>query len=294
MLVAWAEPPGIRFLEGLGQAVSWVRDAVPVVVTWPVVVAGVVLYLGVSRVATARLASIFGRFRSLKLLGAEVGFSEEGARRLAADADKTFDEFRREADVEFQRQAHLQDLRRKLELIFRASSPEISDDDELRACAKRCHFRCAIHVPDILFTDTLYQLLDYYPKQERGGAGRRFSTRFGIIGRAWRLHEHQGEGTAAHSKEDLVREWGMTDEEAETHSRQRPSYICAVLKEPGGLTLGVLFLDSTEREAFGNSDRAVALAGALALKAERVGFTEALQKVLNELSKYSTAIRIHG
>jgi ubiquinone/menaquinone biosynthesis C-methylase UbiE len=184
----------------------------------------------------------------MKLLGAEVGFSEEGARRLAADADKIFDEFRGEADVEFQRQAHLQDLRRKLELVFRSSSPEISDDDDIRACAKKPHFRCAIHVPHILFTDTLYQLLDYYPKQKRGGAGRRFSTRFGIIGRAWRLYEHQGEGTAAHSKEDLVREWGMTDEEAETHSRQRPAYICAVLKEPRGLPLGVLFLDSTESE----------------------------------------------
>ena len=119
MLVAWTELPEMGFLEGLGRAVSWLRDAVPVVLTWPVVVAGVVLYLGVSRVATARLASIFGRFRSMKLLGAEVAFSEEGARRLAADADKIFDEFRGEADVEFQRQAHLQDLRRKLELVFR-------------------------------------------------------------------------------------------------------------------------------------------------------------------------------
>ena len=86
----------------------------------------------------------------------------------------------------------------------------------------------------------------------------------------------------------------MTDEEAETHSRQRPAYICAVLKEPRGLPLGVLFLDSTESEAFGSSDRAAALARSLALKAEMVGFTEALQKVRNELSKYSTAIRIHA
>lgn len=294
MLVAWAGPPEMRFLVGLGQAASWVRDAVPVVVTWPVIVAGVILYLGMSRVAAARLASIFGRFRSLKLLGAEVAFSEEGARRLASDAEHVFDEFRRQADLEFQRQARRQDLRRKLELVFQSYSPDIGDDDKLRTCAGRPGFRCAIHVPDILFTDTLYQLLDYYPKQDRGGAGRRFSTRFGIIGRAWRLNEHQGEEAAAHSKEALIREWGMTDEEAESHSRQRPAYVCAVLQDQKGLPLGVLFVDSTERAAFGGRDQAAALARSLALKAESVGFTEALQKVLNELSKYSTAIQIHG
>jgi hypothetical protein len=300
MLVAWSHPPEMRFLVGLGQAASWLRDAVPVVVTWPVIVAGVILYwgcrvvLGMSRVAAARLASIFGRFRSLKLLGAEVAFSEEGARRLASDAEHVFDEFRRQADLEFQRQARRQDLRRELELIFQSSAPDVGDDDNLRTCARKPGFRCAIHVPDILFTDTLYQLLDYYPKQERGGAGRRFSTRFGIIGRAWRLNEHQGEEAAAHSKEALIREWGMTDEEAESHSRQRPAYVCAVLHDQRGLPLGVLFVDSTEHAAFGGRDQAAALAGSLALKAARVGFTEALQKVLNELSKYSTAIQIHG
>jgi hypothetical protein len=294
MLVAWAEPPQMQFLEGFGHAVSWLRDAVPAVLTWPVVIAGVILYLGISRVAAARLASIFGRFRSLKLAGSEIAFSEEGARRLATDAEHVFDEFRREADLEFQLQARRQDLRRKLELIFQSSSADINDDNNLRTCVAKPGFRCAIHVPDILFTDTLYQLLDYYPKQERGGAGRRFSARFGIIGRAWRLNEHQGEEAAAHSKEALIREWGMTDEEAESHSRQRPAYMCAVLRDQKGLPLGVLFVDSTERAAFGSKEQAAILAGSLGAQSGGVGFTEALQKVLNELGKYSTAIQIHG
>jgi hypothetical protein len=86
----------------------------------------------------------------------------------------------------------------------------------------------------------------------------------------------------------------MTDEEAESHSRQRPAYMCAVLRDQKGLPLGVLFVDSTERAAFGSKEQAAILAGSLALKAEGVGFTEALQKVLNELGKYSTAIQIHG
>jgi hypothetical protein len=61
-------------------------------------------------------------------------------------------------------------------------------------------------------------------------------------------------GGRRNSKEALIREWGMTDEEAESHTRQRPAYICAVLKGPRGLPLGVLFVDSTEPEAFGSKD----------------------------------------
>jgi hypothetical protein len=86
----------------------------------------------------------------------------------------------------------------------------------------------------------------------------------------------------------------MTDEEAESQTRQRPAYVCVVLKHSKGLPLGVLFLDSTRPAAFGDSQRATELASSLADKAEKVGFTEALEKVLNELGKYSTAIRIHG
>jgi hypothetical protein len=85
-------------------------------------------------------------------------------------------------------------------------------------------FRCTIHVSDILFADDLYQLLNHYPRSGGSGVGRRFSVRYGIIGRAWRLNQHQGEGDArAESKEDLVRYWGMTQEEAEAISRHRPS-----------------------------------------------------------------------
>src|SRR5690606_2367761 len=116
MVVTWAEFPEMRLLESLSQVVSWLRDAIPHIVTWPVVVGGIVLYLGYSRVAAVRLSSIFGRFQTLKLLGAELSFSEEGARRLATNADEIFDEFRRHADMEFQRQARVQGLRRKLEL----------------------------------------------------------------------------------------------------------------------------------------------------------------------------------
>jgi hypothetical protein len=150
-LILYVVTSQARFLAGVGHILTWLRDSVPIVVTWPVVVVTLVIYLGTSRVAAARIASMFGRFRSVKLLGAEIAFSEEGARRLATDAEQTFDEFRRQADLEFQRQASRHDLRRKLELIFQAPSSDISNDDVLRAWRGEEKFRCTIHVPDILF-----------------------------------------------------------------------------------------------------------------------------------------------
>jgi hypothetical protein len=61
--------------------------------------------------------------------------------------------------------------------------------------------RGTIHVPDIIFKEYLYQLTKYYVLTENGSRvegspGRRFSMRFGIIGRAWRLKESIAVGYA--------------------------------------------------------------------------------------------------
>jgi len=114
-------------------------------------------------------------------------------------------------------------------------------------------FRGTIHVPDIVFKEYLYQLTKYYVLTENGtsveGApGRRFSMRFGIIGRARRLKESEGVGyalpdaTAAvvaaviqppaepprldPETKELIKNWGMFEEEAQPGSRGKPAYLC--------------------------------------------------------------------
>jgi hypothetical protein len=52
--------------------------------------------------------------------------------------------------------------------------------------------RATIHINDVIFPDYLYQLVDYYPGD--GGAHRRFSQRYGIIGRSWRSKTSHGTG----------------------------------------------------------------------------------------------------
>ena len=71
----------------------------------------------------------------------------------------------------------------------------VSPDVDREGCARfatagmdpNAGYRATVHIPDVLFSDTLYQLLDYWPKGK--GGGRRFSARFGILGLAWRLEE---------------------------------------------------------------------------------------------------------
>lgn len=77
---------------------------IPIRITWPIALLIIIIYLGSSSNATSRLSRLLGRFGSVKLLGSEVTFTTEGARQLFSDAQNAFDDFKRQADQECQRQ----------------------------------------------------------------------------------------------------------------------------------------------------------------------------------------------
>jgi hypothetical protein len=263
---------------------------VPVVFTWPVSLLILIVYALSSTAATTHLSTILGRFRSVKFFGSEVTFTSEGARQLANTADEAFNQFRIQADREFKRQIHAYALRESLSRVFDSS------DEHCGRIRKKEGFRCTVHIEDILFKDTLYQLLDYYPEPD-GSAGRRFSVRFGMIGLTWRMARHEGHWNAdARTDEDLIRNWGMTRDEALDRSRQKPSYLCVLLRTTKGMPIGVLFMDSKEPNAFGdNDDQIQQLAGQIHARCKSVGFQEGLEHVVSELRRYNTGgIQIHG
>src|SRR4029077_20924802 len=109
--------------------------------------------------------------------------------------------------------------------------------------------RCTLHVPDILFADTLYQLVDYYPRW--GGRGRPFSSRFGIIGLCWRSREDQIQGAVPIDPQELVRKWGMTHEEAVASGGGRQSFLALLLSDVSDTHVAILYMDATEKDAFG-------------------------------------------
>ena len=119
--------------------------------------------------------------------------------------------------------------------------------DNAASLAGKRGFRATIHIPDPLYANQLYQLLNYHPKG--GGAGRAFSTRSGIIGMAWRNRESDRWYQGLTNEQDLRRKWGMTPEEAaERVSADSEKLFLAfpLFDESGAVPIGVFYFDAAK------------------------------------------------
>ncbi|CDX25096.1 membrane hypothetical protein [Mesorhizobium plurifarium] len=279
-------------ISALWSIVQRLFEGVPsffsTLLTWPVVTLAAILILTSTR---GRLfVSLFAsRAKRIKLSQLEIELSEEGARTLSTSAKAAFLEFRSQADAEFARQVQIRRIRHALESTLAETT--LPTAEGMKPILDITKARCTIHVPDILFSDNLLQLIDYYPGG--GGAMRRFSIRYGALGRAWRLEDDFEKGMATDiSQHDLIEFWGMTKEESQKNSRHRPSYICVLIRGESRQPIGILYLDSEEKHAFGDDAEAKALCSELRKNSERNGLSKALEDVTNELSKYATNIDI--
>lgn len=116
------------------------------------------------------------------------------------------------------------------------------------------------YIFDPIFEDQLYQIVPYFrPETSRfstdleKGPGRRFSIRYGIIGRAAR-----SETTAiildafddASIRDDLILEWSMTRDQAAA-AECKKSCLAVAVKDPdsGGL-VGIVYADAEASEFF--------------------------------------------
>ncbi|MBZ9975584.1 hypothetical protein [Mesorhizobium sp. BR-1-1-10] len=257
-------------------------------ITWPIVTLISVVAL-LSERGRAFISQFANRAKRIKLSQLEIELSEEGARKLSTSAKMAFLEFRSQADAEFGRQVRIKRIRHALESTLAETTIPTSDGP--KPVLEATNARCTIHVPDILFSDNLLQLIDYYP--DGGGAMRRFSIRYGALGRAWRLEEDFEKGLATEiSQYELIEVWGMTKEESQKISRHRPSYVCVVMRGESRQPIGILYLDSRDKQAFGSDAEARALCGRLHESAKRNGLSKALEEITNELNRYATNIDI--
>lgn len=110
-------------------------------------------------------------------------------------------------------------------------------------------FRFTIHVPDVVVGHALRQLVNYLGA-DRGGSGRIFSIRRGIVGLAWRLEESTSEDRR-YTEDELVEKWGMTRLEAkDTKSTDKAELIACVVKNQQGMPLAVLYADAKQSSLF--------------------------------------------
>jgi len=179
------------------------------------------------------VAGVFGSMRRVKAFGVEFELAEEQGRRTKAALEEVFGDYRREVEKEFERQIERYDVPRLFQVLAEnAIKPYVGKRGKT--------YRCAIYVPDIVFKNVLYRLTNYYPTG--GGAGSIYASRYGIIGRSWRLDKGLQEDVPS-DNEELIVKWGMTLEEA---ARQQPKTFATFLlrKGEGMPAVGLLYAET--------------------------------------------------
>ena len=167
-----------------------------------------------------RLRRLFEPFTSLKLFGQEVVLNN--AAEFTSTAEATFLRYRAETQTKYSAlvtSLNVAGLHK--ELVEKHLGPAIG------GLSNAAGLRSTIHVVDILFAESYFQLLPYIPAG--GGDGRSWSIRYGIVGRTWRHMQPYGEGNLKMSEADLIDQWGMTIEEASKAKSTRPSLIAIPL-----------------------------------------------------------------
>ena len=185
---------------------------------WPVAVVVSLLILTTRR-GRLLLAPILRRLKRIRGPGGwEVELSPEAAAETKADVEGAIKPYEPALDREYERLAHVEGIRGRLETAVREGFRE----------PRAPGFRSTVHVEDAMVSNALYQLVGYWPGG--GGSGRRFSTRFGMIGRAWEFSWLLYAGDVPESEDDLIELWGMTRAQAASAAEGR--HILCVCAPP--------------------------------------------------------------
>ncbi len=259
---------------------------------WPVVVLIVLIVLIIlfsSDTAASKLSNIFKPFKSVKLFAAEFVLSEEAK----SSTEGILTKYKKQVKEQFDKWIQ----RKNLTFSFHAVIQE--DIHEFFAVHNidKSSFRFTIHVPDLLVENTLYQLLDYYPKGK--GAGRVKSIRFGIIGKAWRLQQSQVNANVSTDETNLITDWGMTKKEVEESGAgsRNISHAAIILKDKS-IPLGVFYIDAPLSNAFNdprnyNSDVSKQLIQKVEEACKTKGVIEILSKLSEELRGKAPLIKLY-
>lgn len=157
---------------------------------------------------------------------------------------------------------------------------------------KEPEFRCTVHVKDILFANSLYQLTDYVGK-EKSGRGRAWSVRRGMIGRAWRLEENYRKGEVPVNVEELIEKWGLTRDEAKIVTKNQ-SMLCYVIKGQNKSPIAMLYLDAEARDAFGTDAQMDQILAAIGTEVSQFGLDKSLEQVWQQAQASAPLIEIYA
>lgn len=253
-------------------------------VAWPVALVMIVL-LFAFQPRLNRFLGIAKVVRKIKAAGVEMEINADAIDAVREELRGSVKELIDKARDEYDRMANLMRIKSHMEQVVTKALVSVLAKKGIATNPQ--NMRSTVHVHDIVFTEYLYQLVDYYPTGE--GAGRRFPQRYGIIGRSWRLNQSLGEANAFAAgrgeEETLIEEWGMTRDDARARGKSRPAYLSILLRGvvDDEFPNGILYLDSTAADAFGNENEATKTAVELEKTEQVLALRKALEKMLAPL-----------
>jgi hypothetical protein len=255
---------------------------------WPFAVVALALIVVASRTLRSWLVDLARRIRKVSGFGVDVELTAEVSTQVRELTQDAFRAFRKRVIAEFDTQVHVQGIVEKRNRMVDAYIMPI-----LHKHGVNYGFRCTVHVPDVLFTETLYQLLDYYPPSD-GPRGRTFSVRYGIIGKAWRTGQFEIDSAIPTDPEQLIRDWGMTREEAVAGGHGRSSLASIVVHDSDGVRVAVVYLDVKQEGAFGKDGASKQeLADAVRTGSDAVHLTTAIASMMANLRGRSPLIPLY-
>lgn len=283
----------------VGIVLTWIGEFVfgfaklLIALAWPLVAIFIFWYLFKAHSAPDRVAQLFKPFKSLELGPAKFQLSDE----VKASLEETFAKYRKQVKEQYDQSVKKKSLDEKLAQLLDSQSKIMLDIDKARKDLTPERptlqdYRCTIHVPDLLFAETFYQLLEYFPRQSGlEKRGRTWSYRFGFIGKVWRTKTSNLQGTVPTNIDELINNWGMTRLEAEAAGKDRPSFLAVLLKH-NEVPVGLFYMDSMEENAFGRKE-GTTLFTSIEAELTRLDIIKNLAEIKEDLSGQSTKIRIY-
>lgn len=273
------------------ERVRVVKDQI-LALAWPVVIAILVLYIFTSKAALEVLKYMGSLVSNVKVPGGlEIAFA--GGAVVKNNQEEVIKGYRQQVVTQYDVAAAQNQISDTVERIIKDRIEPFFSSHALKQ-----QFRCTIHVRDILFQSSLYQLIDYLPRKwsiaGKVSRGRAWSVRYGLIGRCWRLEKSEVEGSIPTSETELIEKWGLTKNETGGDASKKQTMLCYLIRSDNQNPLGIFYMDAALQNAFGNAGQMSELLECVKKAVQDFKLKESLEKVWDNVQKSAPLIEIYA
>lgn len=250
---------------------------------WLFLIALLILYLVHSKASLALFQKLAGLISNVKVPGGlEISF----ATAVKSDQEQVLKSYRQQVITTYDNVSKQHQI---AETVSRIAKGRIQQF--LNTLPAKPEFRCTLHVRDILFDNSLYQLIDYVGKKG-GGRGRAWSIRRGMIGRCWRLEQSDAKDSIPKDENSLVDQWALTRDELEGANKNQ-TILCHLIKATNESPLALFYMDAESKGAFGDENKMRELMGIIEDEIKRLELDESLEQVWQQVKQSAPLIEIY-